>query len=74
LDWDVISAAIWHDTPDDNSRKRRKQAEMLIHSFFPLIGIDQIATKDEATASKVREILQNTDYDIKVVTKRKWYY
>lgn len=30
VDWSVVRNRFWHDTPDDNDRKRRKQAEFLV--------------------------------------------
>lgn len=36
LDWPVIRNRYWQATLDDPDRKRRKQAEFLVHRFFPL--------------------------------------
>ena len=35
LRWDVINDTRWANTPDDNDRKRRKQAEFLVHDTVP---------------------------------------
>ena len=35
IDWDLMQSRYWNDTNDDPDRKRRRQAEFLVHEFFP---------------------------------------
>ena len=35
IDWSVIRAKQWADTPDDSDRVRRRRAEFLVYDFFP---------------------------------------
>ena len=35
IDWELMESKYWHDTDEDNSRKRRREAEFLIHKFCP---------------------------------------
>src|SRR5262249_5521413 len=35
IDWPLMNSHYWHDTIEDNDRKRRRQAEFLVHRFFP---------------------------------------
>lgn len=35
VDWQVVGERYWSDTPDDNDRKRRKQAEFLVWEHLP---------------------------------------
>lgn len=35
IDWDIMQSRYWYDTLKDGDRKRRRQAEFLVHSFFP---------------------------------------
>lgn len=34
IDWAIMQATIWRDTLQDGDRKRRRQAEFLVHNFF----------------------------------------
>lgn len=57
LPWDTIGANFWFDTPEDPDRRRRKQAELLVHRFVPWGAIVGIATIDDEVASDVSERL-----------------
>ena len=46
IDWDSVRARTWHDTPDFPDRKRRKQAEFLVHGSVPWDWFDRIGVKD----------------------------
>jgi hypothetical protein len=36
IDWQLMKSTYWNDTQEDSDRKRKRQAEFLIHTFFPL--------------------------------------
>lgn len=74
LDWTIISARHWHDTNEDNDRKRRKQAEFLVHHFFPWTGIMQIGIMTEEAANNVSVILAQQENPPPIVVRRNWYY
>lgn len=35
VDWQLMKGRYWHDTTADTDRKRRRQAEFLVHDFMP---------------------------------------
>src|SRR5207253_1267547 len=35
VDWSIFTQKHWMNTLDDQDRKRRRQAELLVHNFFP---------------------------------------
>ena len=72
LDWLTIKAKQWSDTPENNDRKRRKQAEFLVHGFVPWDSIQQIGVMTEAMGEQVRDILGNPFPLVQV--RRQWYY
>jgi len=37
VDWQIMKAKYWKDIDIDNDRKRRRQAEFLVHEVFPLV-------------------------------------
>ncbi|MUG92048.1 DUF4433 domain-containing protein [Scytonema sp. UIC 10036] len=62
VDWEIMKATYWHDTPEDGDRKRRRQAEFLIHQFFPWTLIQTIGVINNKIETQVREILQNSSH------------
>lgn len=72
IDWKLMEARYWHDTDEDPDRKRRRQAEFLVHEFFPWKLVSYIGVYDYATAETVRKILQGDNPKIGI--ERGWYY
>ena len=59
LDWDTINSRNWFDTEEDSDRKRRKQAELLIHNEMPFDAIQVIGVYNQNALERVNAILQN---------------
>jgi hypothetical protein len=74
LSWAVIRARSWHDTPDDNDRKRRKQAEFLVHDRVPWSFVARIGVMDGAAATAARDMLSGEAHPPVVDIRRDWYY
>lgn len=76
VDWPLVLGRGWADDPEDPDRKRRKQAEFLIHKVVPWSMIKGIAVINDEIAARVNDILdQFPDChrpQIRVV--RRWYY
>ena len=72
LDWEAIKAVQWADTDSDGDRKRRKQAEFLVHNFLPWACVSQIGVKNETMARQVRDLLLAEVPPI--VVRSSWYY
>lgn len=76
LDWPTIYAKIWKDTSADNDRKRRKQAEFLVHRSCGWNRILEIGVMTERAMNTVNAVL-NTHKDVKappVCIRNDWYY
>lgn len=76
LDWPVIYAKIWKDMPADNDRKRRKQAEFLVHQSCGWSSILEIGVMTERAMNAVSAVL-NAHEDVKappVHIRNDWYY
>ena len=76
LDWDSINEVEWYDTTKKPDRQRRKQAEFMIHEYYPWSLIAGIAVIDTEMKNIVESILDkydDTQYK-PVVVKREWYY
>lgn len=74
IDWEIMGAALWADTPEDGDRMRRRMAELLIHQRVPWNVILGVAVRTEAMASRVRNILAELDTKKPVAVKPRWYY
>jgi len=74
LSWDVIRSTSWRDTPDDNDRKRRKQAEFLVHDRVDWSFVVRIGVMDAAAAAAARDMLAKQAHRPVVDIRRDWFY
>ena len=74
VDWNVMGGRYWGDTADDPDRKRRRQAEFLVHQDYPLAAFHEIGVYDKAVAKKVKQLLPATSPGPNVTTRVDWYY
>lgn len=74
LDFATINAKRWADTPNDNDRMRRKQAEFLVYKFVPTQCILGVGTYDDHTLAEVKSILSQNNSNIPAKVKNSWYY
>ncbi len=57
IDWNLMKAKYWNDTNDDPDRKRRRQAEFLVHDFFPWELVSYVGVYDGDIAETVGGII-----------------
>lgn len=76
VDWEIMRAKYWADTEDDLDRKRRRQAEFLVHRFFPWQLINQIVVINNKMASMVKSTLDSyiNTHKPPIYVKPQWYY
>lgn len=74
IDWEIMRTKYWNNTPEDGDRKRRRQAEFLVHQFCPWTLITEIRVINNTIQSQVEQILQNFNYQSKVQVDSNWYY
>lgn len=74
IDWDVMNSRYWSDTDEDPDRKRRRQAEFLVHDFFPWKLIEGIGVYGDETAKRIRGIMEKVNHKPEVSIKRGWYF
>ena len=56
-DWSVINGRYWHDTKEYPDRRRRRQAEFLVHDAFPWDAVDYLAVKKAGLKARLDEYL-----------------
>jgi hypothetical protein len=76
FDWEAIRTNHWGYPyfTNDSDLKRRKQAEFLVHYFFPWRLFMGIGVIDSEMQKQVEHILLNTDHRPEVKVIRSWYY
>jgi hypothetical protein len=74
VDWDIMQDRYWHDTAEDMDRKRRRQAEFLVHDFFPWSLIVEIGVMNDRIKEQVETILDNSEHRPEIAIRRNWYY
>jgi len=76
VDWDIVGARYWSDQPEDNDRKRRKQAEFLVWQSLDWSLIRGIVVLNVAAKQRVEGILNQIPQRTRpeVVVKAGWYY
>lgn len=72
VDWPLMRERYWHDTNDDPDRKRRRQAEFLVHKFFPWELISYVGVYDRSVAERVSAIVDGKIPEIGI--QQGWYY
>ncbi len=74
VDWAIMKERYWNDTNTDGDRKRRRQAEFLVHEFVPWNLVTEIGVANQAAAKVVAELL-GPGIQVPVVSVQPgWYY
>lgn len=74
VDWKIMADKYWRDTTEDPDRKRRRQAEFLVHQHVPWESIEQIGVINRVIKRDVEAILIKARHKPDIVIKGEWYY
>ncbi len=74
IDWPLMSATYWSDTLADGDRKRRRQAEFLVHHFLPWPAIAEIGVINPQVQQQVQGIIASAPPCPMVTVHKNWYY
>ncbi|EAW39133.1 DUF4433 domain-containing protein [Lyngbya sp. PCC 8106] len=74
IDWGLMEERYWSDTEEDRNRKWRRQAEFLVHRFYPWRFITAIGVINDSIKTKVQSILQKKQHQPLVRVCSNWYY
>jgi hypothetical protein len=74
VDWDIMKEIWWNDTMNDGDRKRRRQAEFLVHHAFPWTAITEIGVISEKIAGHIQAAMNGAVHQPAVVVRSDWYY
>lgn len=74
VDQALMTARYWADTDEDPDRKRRRQAEFLVHQRLPLELVRGIGVVGPSQKAEVEALLAEFGWDIPVAMMPRWYY
>lgn len=74
VDWDVMNSIYWNDTDEHPDRKRKRQAEFLVHQFVDFDLFLGIGVINDEMKQKVIEILEKYQSEKQVLRKPNFYY
>ncbi|MFS8858565.1 DUF4433 domain-containing protein [Synechococcus sp. H55.7] len=70
LDWDAISARDFR----NSDIKERKQAEFLVHGYFPFDLVERIGVCQASVKDRVNQALAGSRYNPAVEVRADWYF
>jgi hypothetical protein len=74
VDWPLMAARDWFDTATYRDRKRRRQAEFLVHRYFPWELVTAIGVVSASMAVRAEVELRMAAHRPTVELHRDWYY
>ena len=74
VDWTVMASRYWHDTTAEPDRKRRRQAEFLVHERVPWSAVQRIGVIDQEVQREVDLILRDASHQPVIAVQPDWYY
>jgi hypothetical protein len=74
IDWPLMRATMWNNTPSEPDRRERRMAECLVHRQVPWWAIEYVAARTPARAIEAQATLARFSQGIAVRTRRDWYF
>ena len=74
IDWEAMKSSYWNDTANHPDRKRRRQAEFMVHETVPWAAIQRIGVLDIRMKERLESLLQSSSHRPLVVVATDWYY
>jgi len=74
IDWKIMKEIYWADTIEDGDRSRRRQAEFLVHQFFPLHLVEEIGVVNKTMSQEVSIFLKSIVRKPVLKIAPTWYY
>ena len=74
VDWPLMQAAVWRNTPALPDRKERRMAECLVHGSMPWSAVAEVATKTADVQRRVGGILATVGSGVPITVRPGWYF
>lgn len=73
VDWELMTATMWKNTPEQPDRRERRMAECLIHERVPWQAFTEVVARTRACAVTARAALTTVGTSTPVVVRPDWY-
>ncbi len=70
VNWGAVAATDWHEA----QTKDGKQAEFLVHGFFPWTLVEKIGVVNRRMEQRVQQLLEGVRHRPEVAAEPSWYY
>lgn len=74
IDWRLMKARVWRNTPDDGERMERRMAEFLVRGEVPLGLLTGAAVHSAGHKVTVERLFAQAGCGLKVAIRSEWYY
>lgn len=74
VDWELMDATWWNNTPEDPERRERRMAECLVHQHVPWEAFAGIVTRTESRRTEAEGLLAGVGVATTVKARPEWYF
>lgn len=74
IDWNAVKARDWFDTEAEPDKKRKKQAELLIHQDYKIENLIGIGVYNDSALEKTKALLSEINCGLSTKIIKDWYY
>ena len=74
VDWDLMEAQMWNNTPEEPDRMERRMAELLVHHHVPWSAISRVVTRTKERKRQVSAALATVGATTPASVKLGWYF
>jgi hypothetical protein len=74
IDWELMKATMWNNTPQESDRMERRMAECLVHERVPWNAITDVGVYSDGHAVQVADIIEGHRHAPPVIVRPGWYF
>lgn len=74
VDWPLMKARMWNNTPDDGERMERRMAEFLVGGEVPFDLVACVAAQSDKRRTKIERTFAQAGVDLRIIVRPDWYY
>jgi hypothetical protein len=74
IDWPLMRARYWNDTPEQPDRRERRMAECLVHRRVPWEAFSLVVARTQACRTRAERELAAVGVSARIVVRPAWYF
>lgn len=74
VDWELMGATRWNNTPEDPDRRERRMAERLVYQRVPWEAVTCVATRTAQRRAEAEALLRSVGTSVVVEVRPGWYF